>query len=167
MLLFRYHLQFIPLFKTYFVCTNKLSLIVSTNQPVLVSATNVQHIGRMNSELDYFEKIQADKDRVDLLGPDSGDDGKPKGVFNVRSEVLALPKGQSDFDMVSKNAAHFYVSLPAYNGEHPSTPVCSTAVFDLPVSDNGKPAVQEHWIKMQQMTPTRNCASENSRKKKN
>ena len=87
-------------------------------------------------------------------------------MFNVRSEVLALPKGQSDFDMVSKNAAHFYVSLPAYNGEQPSTPVCSTAVFDLPVSDNGKPAVQEHLIKMQQMTPTRNCASENSRKKK-
>ena len=62
------------------------------NQPVLVSATNVQHIGRMNSELDYFEKIQADKDRVDLLGPDSGDDGKPKGVFNVRSEVSGFAK---------------------------------------------------------------------------
>ena len=120
MLLFRYHLQFIPLFKTYFVCTNKLSLIVSTNQPVLVSATIVQHNGRMNSELDYFKKIQADKDRVDLLGPDSGDDGKPKGVFNVRSEVLALPKGQSDFDMVSKNAAHsMLVCLPIMENIHP------------------------------------------------
>ena len=85
-----------------------------------MSATNVQHIGRMNSELDYFEKIQADKDRVDLLGPDSGDDGKPKAVFNVRSEVLTLPKGQSDFDMVSKNAAHsMLVCLPIMENIHP------------------------------------------------
>ena len=35
--------------------------------------------------------------------------------------------------------------------------LCSTAVFDLPVSDHGKAAAQEHWIRMQQMTPTRLC----------
>ena len=111
----------------------------------------------MNSDLDYFEKIQHDKAHVDLLGPDYDDDTQSKTVFNVRSEILVLPKGQSDFDLVAKNVAHFYVGLPAYNGEHPSTPVCSTAVFDLPVSDNGKTAAQEHWMKMQQMTPTRLC----------
>ena len=113
--------------------------------------------GRMDSDLDYFEKIQEDKSRVDLLGSDSDDDSKPKAVFNVRSDVLNLPKGQPDFNLVAKNVAHFYVGLPAFNGEHPSTPACSTAVYDLPNSDNGKIAAQEHWIKMQQMTPTRLC----------
>ena len=89
---------------------------------------------RINSDLDYFEKIQDDKAHVDLLGPDSDDDTQSKTVFNVHSDILVLPKGQSDFDLVAKNVAHFYVGLPAYNGEHPSTPVCSTAVFDLPVT---------------------------------
>ena len=111
----------------------------------------------MNSYLDHFEKIQDDKFRVDLLGSDFDGDSKPKAVCNVRSDVLALPKGQPDFNLVAKNVAHFYVGLPAYNGEHPSTPACSTAVYDLPNSDNRKTTAQEHWIKMQQMTPTRLC----------
>ena len=59
--------------------------------------------------------------------------------------------------MVAKNVAHFYAGLPAYDGKHPSTPVCSTAVYDLPASDNEKTGAQERWIKMQQMTPTRLC----------
>ena len=46
----------------------------------------------MNSDLDYFEKIQHDKAHVDLLGPDSDDDMQSKTVFNVRSDILVLPK---------------------------------------------------------------------------
>ena len=69
--------------------------------------------------------------------------------------TIALPKVHLDFNLVAKNVAHFYVGLPAYNGEHPSTPACSTAVYDLPASSHGKTAAQEHWIMMQQMTPTR------------
>ena len=61
----------------------------------------------MNSDLNYFKKIQDDKAHVDLLGPDSDDDTQSKTVFNVRSEILVLPKGQSDFDLVAKNVAHF------------------------------------------------------------
>ena len=98
----------------------------------------------MKSDLDYFEKIQEDKARVDLLGQYSDDDTHLKPVFNIRSDVLVLPKGQSDFDLVAKHVAYFYAGLPVYNGEHPSTPVFSTAVYDLPASDNGKTAAQEH-----------------------
>ena len=68
-----------------------------------------------------------------------------------------MPNVIADLKFIEKNVAHFDVGLPAYNGEHPSTPVCSTAMYDLPVSLYGKTAAQEHWIKMQQMTPTRLC----------
>ena len=81
---------------------------------------------------------------------------KPNDLFKVQS-AIGLPKGHPDFTLVAKNIAHFYVGLPAYTGEHPLTPVCSTAVYDLPVSDHGKAAAQEHWIQMQQMTCTRLC----------
>ena len=29
--------------------------------------------------------------------------------------------------------------------------LCTIAVFDLPVSDHGKAAAQEHWMRMQQI----------------
>ena len=83
----------------------------------------------MNSELDYFEKIHEDKVHAEILESDLIDDIKPKPVFTVQSSTVALPKGLPDFSLVAKNVAHFYVGLLAYNGEHPSTPVCSTAVI--------------------------------------
>ena len=68
-----------------------------------------------------------------------------------------MPNVVSDFKLLAKNVAHFYIGLPAYNGEHTSTQTCSAAVYDLPASSHGKTAAQERWIKMQQMTPTRLC----------
>ena len=90
-----------------------------------------------------------------MLESDSEDDQKPKAVFNVSSSTFSVPNDNSDFKLGTKNVAHFYVGLPAYNGDHPSTLACSTAVHDFPVSSHGKTAAQERWIKMQQMTPAR------------
>ena len=117
----------------------------------------VTHWERMNSELDYYEKVYEDKLQAQMLESDSEDDLKPKAVFTVNSSTFTMPNVVSDFKLVAKNVAHFYIGLPAYNGEHPSTPTCSTAVYDLPASSHGKTAAQERWIKMQQMTPTRLC----------
>ena len=83
---------------------------------------------RRNSELDYFEMMYEDKIEAQMLESDSEDDKKPKAVFNVSSSTFSVPNGTSDFKLVPKNVAHFYVGLPAYNGDHPSTPACSTAV---------------------------------------
>ena len=91
------------------------------------------------------------------MGPDPLEEMKPNALFKVKSATIALPKCHPDFNLVAKNVAHFYVGLPVYNGEHPSTPLCSTAVFDFPVSDHGIAAAHEHWIRMQQMTRTRLC----------
>ena len=117
----------------------------------------VTHWERMNSELDYYEKVYEDKLQAQMLESDSEDDLKPKAVFTVNSSTFTMPNVVSDFKWVAKNVAHFYIGLPAYNGEHPSTPTCSTAVYDLPASSHGKTAAQKLWIKMQQMTPTRLC----------
>ena len=97
----------------------------------------------MNSDLDYFEKMYDDKIEAKMLESDSEDDLKPKALFNVRSSTFSVPNGNSDFKLVAKNVAHFYVGMPAYNGDHQSTPACSTAVYDRPVSLHGKTAAQE------------------------
>ena len=78
-------------------------------------------------------------------------------ILDVKSRTICMPKENSDLKLVVRNVAHFYAGLPGYEGEHPSTPVCSVAVLDFPSTGNGKTAAQEHWIRMQQMTPTRLC----------
>ena len=111
----------------------------------------------MNSELNYYEKLYEDKLQAHMLESDSEDDLKPKAVLTVSSN-FTMSNVVSDFKLVAKNVAHFYIGLPAYNKEHPSTPTCSPAVYDLPASSHGKTAAQERRIKMQQMTPTRLCS---------
>ena len=82
----------------------------------------------MNSELDYFEKVHNEKIHDELLGPDPLEEMKPRALFKVKSAAIALPKFHPDFNLVAKNVAHFYFGLPAYNGEHPSTPVFNRCV---------------------------------------
>ena len=82
----------------------------------------------MNSELDYFEKVHNEKIHDELLGPDPLEEIKPSALFKVKSATIALPKLYPDFNLVAKNVAHFYVGFPAYNGEHPSTPVYNRCV---------------------------------------
>ena len=43
----------------------------------------VTYWGRMNSDLDYFEKMYDDKIEAKMLESDSEDHQKPKAVFNV------------------------------------------------------------------------------------
>ena len=82
----------------------------------------------MNSELDYFEKMHNEKIHDELLGPDALEEMKPSALFKVTCATIALPKFYPDFNLVAKNVAHFYVGFPAYNGEHPSTPVFNRCV---------------------------------------
>lgn len=89
----------------------------------------------MNCELDYFEKVHNEKMHDKLLGPDP--------LEEVKSATIALPKFYPDFNLVPKNVAHFYVAFPAYNGL-----LCTTAVFDLPVSDHGKAAANDSYSAM-------------------
>ena len=114
-----------------------------------------KHWIRVNSELDYFENVFAEKTDMELRGPGSGVERSSNAgaVFDVQSSVVGLPK--SEMKLVAQNVAHFFCGLPAYEGKHPSTPVCSIAVYDVPASDHGKTAAQERWIRLQQMTPTR------------
>ena len=74
----------------------------------------VTYWGRLNSELDYFEKMYDNKIEAKMLESDSEDDQKPKAVFNVSSSTFSVPNDNSDFKLGTKNVAHFYVGLPAY-----------------------------------------------------
>ena len=46
---------------------------------------------------------------------------------------------------------HFFSDLPMYEGTAPSTPKFSTIEFNIPESDHGKEATQQHWITLMQM----------------
>ena len=46
------------------------------------------HWDRVNSELDYFEKIYEDKVQAEILEPGSVDDMKPKSLFTVQSTTM-------------------------------------------------------------------------------
>ena len=82
----------------------------------------------MNSGLAYFETVHNEKIHDELLGPDPLKEMKRIALFKVKSATIALPKFYPDFNLVAKNVAHCYVGFPAYNGEHPSTPVCNRCV---------------------------------------
>ena len=117
----------------------------------------VTHLEGVNKDLDYFETVFAEKTEQEFKGPDPMQQVKPNCILDEKSRATCMPKANSDLQLVARNVAHFYAGLPDYEGEHPSTPVCSVVMFDFPSTDNGKMAAQQYWIRMQQMTPTRLC----------
>ena len=51
--------------------------------------------------------------------------------------------------------SHFYTDLPNGDGDTPTTPKFSMIEYDFPASDHGKEKVQQKWVALMQMTPTR------------
>ena len=80
MLLSQYQALFTQRFKICFVSKDKRSSIVSRNHQPFATVT---HWERMNSELDYYEKVYEDKLQAQVLESNSEDDLKPKAKFTV------------------------------------------------------------------------------------
>ena len=109
---------------------------------------------KYNEQLDLQEKYMDEYMADAIQGPATNANTIDRKM--TVQEAAEYDQANNSSSVVRPNVVcHFFSDLPKYEGTYPSTPKFSTIEFNIPDSDHGKEAAQQHWITMMQMTPTR------------
>ena len=108
---------------------------------------------KFNEDLDLQESYM-DMYMMDAIRGPSFEEKEPDRKMTVE-EAEEFAQTNTSVVIQPNVVCHFFSNLPDYEGTAPSTPKFSTVDYTIPMSDHGKQAAQQRWIRLMQMTPTR------------